>query len=224
MLIKERIIPYVRIGAIATCCLLPPGCRHANPYITDYKYNTVFAGAPYIEKKLSSINRGSTREDVLKTLGAPLYVEEIGFLHCMLFSQTNYRIDPLVAKYHGIAASNLKDPSAPFIAFWFSEDGKVDYVLINKGHIAKDQENELFGLGAASITNRFGTPKEEILVQPCYFFSYSRLKEGPYTGCDQGIFIRRVYFNKQDKVIAIESSKGPQHDIYSGIIGNTSSE
>ena len=216
-------IRAVCIGALVICCLLPQGCRHGNPYITDYNYNTVFARAPYADKKLSSIDQGSTREQVVKTLGTPLYVEDIDFLHCMLFSQANYRIDPLAAKYHGIDSSCVKDDSAPFIAFWFSEDGKVDHVF-NQSRVTSDQVNELLGLDTASITNRFGTPKEEILVQPCYFFSYSKLKEGPYYGTEQGIYIRRIYFNKQDRVIGIESSKGPQYDIYNEILGNKSSE
>jgi hypothetical protein len=66
---------------------------------------------------------------------------------------------------------------------------------------------------------RFEKPREEILVQSGYLFSYSKLKDGSYTGCEQGIYIRRIYFNKADRVIAIESSKEPQHEIYSGIMG-----
>lgn len=189
-----------------------------NPHIPDYLYNTVFAVEPYSDAKLLKIELGSSKDTVLATIGNPLHIEKIDHLNCILFSEESYHLDPLAAKFHGVDSSRVSDHNIPFLAIWFSENGQANHIL-NNGYIDEIQEKELVGKNRANIIGSFGSPKEEIKIEPCYFLSYSKLKDGPYTGHNQDIFIRRVYFDMNDQVIHVESGQGPMHEIYFGIVG-----
>lgn len=187
-----------------------------NPDVTNYEYNTIFSNSPYSENIFSAIKIGESKKEITVKLGPPLYEEKISFLHCMLFSNETYSLDPASAKHHGVDSAKVADHNVPFLALWFSEDVRVNFVF-NKNYISKTQETELVGKNKSAVVKDFGQPREELLIKPCYFYSYTKIKEGPYTGHDQGIFIRRVYFDGNNRVIAVEKGDGPKHNIYSGI-------
>jgi len=182
------------------------------PEVTDYNFNTIFASVPYSDSKLSSIKPGTNKAKVRELLGEPLYIKQINFLHCLLFTNGNAGLDPSAAEFHGVGG-NGKDL---FLGIWFSEEDKVNFVF-NNG-FTKMNKAELIGLDSKRIFELLGRPKESLRIPKHVVYSYSKIKEGPYTGDDHGIYIRRIYFNASDQVVTVDMSEGSETDYYSGII------
>lgn len=181
------------------------------PYVTNYRFNTVFASSPYSDKKLKKVKFDISMSEVIELIGEPLNRRTIKFLHCMLFTKGGNSLDPTSAKFHGVGGSDKE----PYIALWFSEENKVNYVF--NSNYTEMTDDELVGLNIESVLDIFGKPKETLLIPKSFVWSYTTIIDGPYTGDFRGIYTRRVYFNTSNKVIAVELGRGSTTDIYSGI-------
>ncbi|RKZ68468.1 MAG: hypothetical protein DRQ48_08690 [Gammaproteobacteria bacterium] len=181
------------------------------PGVVQYYFNTVYAKAPYSNQSLEKIMPGTTTSEVRKLLGEPLSTETIDFLHCMIFTKGENGLDPTAAKFHGIGGND----KAPYLALWFSEQNKVNYV--SNSHYTDLKDTELLGLLEERIVDLFGKPKETLFIPPTLVWSYTKLVNNGYVGDSGNIYTRRVYFNTFDRVVTVEMEKGSQFDIYSGI-------
>jgi len=183
------------------------------PAWNDYKSNTIFPGAPYTEKGFRKIRIGMTKYEVRSLLGEPLIVENVPFLNCILYSQENYKLDYTAAWYHGVDSSDVKDHSAPGMVFWFSENGGITHFMnLREGN--KPIEQNILKLHKKDVLRIFGLPKDEILVEPCYVYSYTKLRDNCYIDINWGIYLRRIYFDGKDRVKKIVSKKAPANEKY----------
>lgn len=149
--------------------------------------------------------------EVIESIGEPLSKDEIEYMHCVLYTQGSNSLDAMSAKYHGIGGSAKE----PFLVIWFTEEGKVNYIFNSK--YTEIANHELIGLDVESILDKFGEPKQTLTIPKCYVWSYSKIVDGPHTGCDRGIYTRRVFFDESQKVFVIEKGKGASFDIYKAL-------
>ncbi len=210
--IRNDVMNHVRLLVTLTLVAFTLLCSCSrNPHVADYDFNTVFAPKPYSDFKLNRITIGMSKEEVTSILGQPLKEDTIEFLHCVVYANTSTEIDPTAAQFHGVGTR------PPYLALWFSAQGKVNFVFNNEYYKGL---RELEGLSIDEIIEFFGEPQDELQVHKCNVLSYSRLVEGGYTGHNGDIYVRRVYLDETGKVISVESGKGTGWDLYSGLMDN----
>ena len=173
--------------------------------------DTVYAKPPYSDIKLKKIEAGNTMEQVRQLLGEPLAIENLDFIHGMIFTEGENRLDPTVAKYHAISGGGNK----PFLTIWFSEKDVVNYV--SNSDYTKMKKSELIGLKKEIILEIFGKPTDALYIPETIVWSYTKLSESSQMGKNGSMNIRRVYFNTSGKVVTAQIDKGSAYNIYSGI-------
>lgn len=170
---------------------------------TDLEYNTVYT-EKYKEKVFNNNLIGLTEKKIVDTFGEPFSKTKPGYFNAILY--TNYKDSVSFEQYSN--ALNLAGISEKikyrFISF--DSSGNVDAVMI-QGY--PDNEAEIKLLSKSEIIKKFGKPEKEILCNcQCEVYSYSKIKEGSYSGKHPTINQRNIIFNDNHVAIKIIKKVG----------------
>lgn len=170
----------------------------------DSDYNTIYTGG-YKEKVFNTDLVGMTESSVIKSLGEPYLKTKLEYFNAFLYSNHKDSLY-LTENSNSIGYVRYSD-SINYRFISFDSSGIVKVVMI-KGY--PDTEEEIKKLTKSEIIQKFGNPEKEMLCDcNCEVYSYSKIREGSYTGKHPIINLRNIVFD--NKKIAIKVIKKVQN-------------
>jgi hypothetical protein len=165
---------------------------------SDPEYNTIYT-ADYNEKVFNKDLIGMTETKVINKLGEPFSKTRLDYFNALIYS--NHK-DSLyfIENSNSIGLLGYSD-SIKYRFLSFDNSGNVKTV-ITKGY--PDMEVSLKKLKKSEIIKILGNPDKEMLCDcNCDVYSYSKIKDGSYSGKHPIINLRNIVFDSNKIAIRI---------------------
>ena len=165
---------------------------------SDPEYNTIYATG-FNEKIFNNDLIGMPEGKVISTLGEPFSKTKLDYFSAFLYS--NHK-DSLyfIENSNSIGLLGNSD-SLKYRFISFDNSGNVKTVM-TKGY--PDMEDSLKKMNRLEIIKILGNPGKEMLCDcNCEVYSYSKIKEGSYSGKQPIINLRNIVFDSNKVVIRI---------------------
>lgn len=173
----------------------------------DYEYNTIYT-TNYDDNKFNDNLLGKTKTEILTTLGEPFNKTKLDFYNAIVYTDKKdslYLINNCDCL--GLLGTNVK-----YIFISFNSNLDVETVMISGYDINQDSIKRL---NKKSILENLGSPARETICDcNCEVWSYSKIRNGSYSGKEPNIYIRNILFNENEKVGKIIKTKGSTFDKY----------
>ena len=165
---------------------------------SDPDYNTVYS-ARYDEQLFNKNLVGKNENELIQTLGEPLYRYKIGFVNIILYTQNKDSI------YLDDDCSCVRFKEHPqnknYTCFYIDSIGNVKEVKRNKLNLDSTDYSHFI---KTDILKKFGNPDDEVLNDcQCEVLSFSSLTNGTQSGKAGTFYVRRVIINRNKVVTKI---------------------
>jgi outer membrane protein assembly factor BamE (lipoprotein component of BamABCDE complex) len=180
---------------------------------TDYEYNTVFTNN-YDEKLFNNYLIGKTNVEILEILGKPMKKQKLEYYNAILYTNKKDSID--MNHEYGIEI-NCIGTDYKFLKISFDSSNKITEIFNREYY---PNEDDLKKLSKEDVIKVLGFPYKELKRPSTYdVWTYSKIKEGGYTGKQPKIHIRHLIFHR-NKVLKVIKEKGYAYDLSIGTFDN----
>jgi hypothetical protein len=179
---------------------------------TDLEYNTIYT-EKYKEERFNSKLLGFTEKDIVNTFGEPFSKTRPGYFNAVLY--TNNKDSIFFDEYtDGAFLFTGKRENIKYRFISFDSLGNVKTAMAD-GY--SKNEDQLKQLTKSEIIKKFGKPDKEVLCNcKCEVYSYSKIKEGGFSGKQPTINQRNIVFNNNHIAVKIIKKVGNSYSTSGG--------